>query len=371
MRPSFLMLLAALVLGSSEPVFAQDGQQLLPRPDEGNTRVGSRGANFLEIGVGARAMGLGGAYVALSEGVSALYWNPAGIAREPGFGAMLSYNDLYGDFGIAHIFGGVTLPLGSVSAVGISVVQLTSGEILRTTENFPEGNDPQFGLTYEWTSVAFGVTYARQITDRLLVGVTGKYVQEGIEDANAEFFGGDVGLAFRTGLLGTTLGASLQNVGSSGTFRGPLLRRIALDGVGGFVPTDQTLAINFETDDWALPTTFNFSVVWDLVGSPEAIFAPNPDHGLILVTDVVDAIDTDIQSRFGFEYNYRGLVYLRAGKAFQNERDTGDFRDFSDGLSGGLGLRIPIGESGLRLDYAYSGRGILSNIQTFTVEYTR
>ncbi len=332
MRPTVWTLSAAFALASSAPLAAQDGTQLLPRIDEGNTRVGSRGANFLEVGVDARAMGLAGAYVALSEGVSALYWNPAGIAREPRFAAMLSYNDMYGDFGIDHIFGGVTLPLGEIGAVGVSIVQLTSGDILRTTENFPEGNDPAFGQNFEWSSVAFGVTYARRITDRLVAGVSGKFVQEGIEDANAQFFGGDVGISFRTGLLGTTLGASLLNVGSSGTFRGPLLRRIALDGVDGFVPTDQTLRVDFGTDSWSLPTTFNFSVLWDLWGSAEAIFAPHPDNSLILVTDLVDAIDTDIQARFGFEYSYRSIFFARVGKAFQNERDTGEFRDFQDGL---------------------------------------
>ena len=373
MRSSLWILLATFLLGPWAPAaaLAQDGEQLLPQPDEPNTRAGNRGANFLEIGVGARALGMGGAFVSVSEGVAALYWNPAGIAREPRFSAMLSYNDLYGDFGLSHFFGGVMLPLGDVGAFGLHVIQLSSGEIVRTTENFPEGNDPQFGLTYQWTSVAFGATYSRRITDRLLVGVTGKYIQEGIEDANAEFFGGDVGVSFVTGLMGTTLGASLLNVGSSGKFGGPLLRRIALDGVDGFLPTDQTLALNFETGSWALPTTFNFSVLWDLLGSPEAIFAPNPEHGLVLVTDVVDAIDTDIQSRFGLEYNYRGRLFLRAGKAFQNERNTGDFRTFADGLSGGFGLFIPIGESRLHLDYAYSDRGLLNNIQTFSVEYTR
>ncbi len=43
--------------------------------------AGTSGATFLEIGQGsARAMALGGAYVALAEGSDALTWNPSGLA---------------------------------------------------------------------------------------------------------------------------------------------------------------------------------------------------------------------------------------------------------------------------------------------------
>ena len=44
------------------------------------TNVGTTSASFLEIGAGARSLAMGGAYVSLANDVSALYWNPAGIA---------------------------------------------------------------------------------------------------------------------------------------------------------------------------------------------------------------------------------------------------------------------------------------------------
>ena len=39
----------------------------------------------MAIGVGARALAMGGAYVAVTEDVTAIYWNPAGLASMQSF----------------------------------------------------------------------------------------------------------------------------------------------------------------------------------------------------------------------------------------------------------------------------------------------
>ncbi|MBN1638193.1 MAG: UPF0164 family protein, partial [Ignavibacteriales bacterium] len=59
---------------------------------EGTTnKVGTTAANFLKIGAGARAIGMGGAYTALSDDIYSVYYNPAGIARTEGTG-QVSFN---------------------------------------------------------------------------------------------------------------------------------------------------------------------------------------------------------------------------------------------------------------------------------------
>ena len=45
------------------------------------SNVATTAAPFLEIGIGSRAIGMGGAYVATANDASAMYWNPAGIGR--------------------------------------------------------------------------------------------------------------------------------------------------------------------------------------------------------------------------------------------------------------------------------------------------
>ena len=47
----------------------------------GQNKVGTSAAPFLWIGAGARAMGMGGAFVAMASDPSTLYWNPGGISR--------------------------------------------------------------------------------------------------------------------------------------------------------------------------------------------------------------------------------------------------------------------------------------------------
>ena len=47
------------------------------------TKVGTTVANFLTIPVGPRASGMGGAFIAVANDVTAAYWNPAGLSRIP------------------------------------------------------------------------------------------------------------------------------------------------------------------------------------------------------------------------------------------------------------------------------------------------
>ena len=50
-------------------------------PSHATTNVGTAGAQFLKIGPGARVDSLGGAFGALADDVTSIYWNPAGISQ--------------------------------------------------------------------------------------------------------------------------------------------------------------------------------------------------------------------------------------------------------------------------------------------------
>ena len=367
MRRTLALFAAGLLLLPCGALSGQGtGTVLLPDPKNPTTRVGTRGANFLEIGVGARGMALAGAYTSVAEGVTALYWNPAGISEIEGPAVAFSLTKLYQDANIDHSFAGGVLPVGANGAVGIALTNLTSGDIERTTEAFPEGNDPIFGRTFSYSATAAGLYYARRLTDRLGVGIGVKAASEGIDNAHANYFGVDVGTKFRTGLYGTHIAASISNLGSSGRYRGAAIERFSTDQQILAAPT----GVEFSTQELQMPTLFRFSVRSDVVGASDALLAANPNHNLIVLMDMADAIDTDVQLTLAAQYSFRDIVFLRAGKRFANEKQTTDFRGKGYGGSVGGGLWLPLG-GGRRLafDYAYTEMNELQNIQVFSLEF--
>ncbi|RQW05876.1 hypothetical protein EH222_09435, partial [candidate division KSB1 bacterium] len=56
------------------------------------TKVGTTAAGFLNIDIGARAIGMGGAYVSVADDIMSMYWNAAGMARVDGSEATFTYN---------------------------------------------------------------------------------------------------------------------------------------------------------------------------------------------------------------------------------------------------------------------------------------
>ncbi|MBI1966735.1 MAG: PorV/PorQ family protein [Gemmatimonadetes bacterium] len=365
MRRSTALLLAALLAVPGTRLAGQGGGTvLLPQPENPTSRVGTRGANFLEIGIGARGLALAGAYTALAEGVTSLYWNPAGIGEMEGPAAAVSVQQLYGEDGLDHSFVGGVLPVGTNGAFGISLTQLTSGDIERTTEAFPDGGDPAFGATFSYSATAAGLYYGRRLTDRLAIGIGLKFVTEGIDNAKANYYGLDVGTKFRTGLYGVHIAASLANLGSSSRFQGAAIERFSIDEFRpGFTQ------VQFSTTGVQMPTLFRFSVRSDVFGASDAVLGANPMHNFVALAEFQDAIDTDVQLLMGAEYSYRELVFLRGGKRWVNEKET-DFRSGSHGLAVGGGVRLPLGGSRrLSFDYAFTDMDELNNIHVFSIEF--
>jgi hypothetical protein len=361
------ILIAAAAVSATlvAPLRAQAPGGILPTPEDPPTRQGTRGANFLEIGMGARGNAMSGAVASLIDGPTAWYWNPAGVAGTESFSVAASRQNLYEDLDISMNYAGLALPfLGGV--FGVSFTSLNSGDIQRTTTDEPFG-DPVLGQTFEWTASAVGVGYARRLTDRLDVGLQLKRIREGLTDADISWTGLDLGTQFRTGLYGLTIGASLQNVGGSSRMHGALVKRqFDSDEIG-----NQRTRVAFATQDTELPTLFRFSVGTDLYGRVGSVLGQG-DGRHVLLGDVnfSDAIDTDVQMALGLEYGFNNLAFVRAGKRFYNDdRESGSSTSY--GMSGGLGLRLPLGGRALRFDYAYTALGDLENVQVFSFEIGR
>ena len=178
------------------------------------TKVGTTGGKFLSIPVGARAVGMGGAFVAVANDASAMYWNPAGIGRLSQSEAIFTHSAWVAD--LDFNYGGVVVPVSGLGTVGISFTSLTMADMERTTEDQPEGT----GEFFSAGSFAVGLSYARNLTEWFSIGGNVKYINEHIWNSSATGFAVDVGTLFTTPFTGVKFGAGISNFGSKLQIRG-------------------------------------------------------------------------------------------------------------------------------------------------------
>ena len=360
-------LVAAAVGVALLPAHAQaqiGGSYIQPTRGAAITRVATRGAAFLSLGVGGRALGLGGVYAASANDLSAMYWNVAGMADVQGATGYLSQERLYGRSGLRNNY--IAVATNALNgAIGASLTNFSSGQMPRTTEEWPEGNDPQAGSFVEWSAMSIGVHYARSYTDRLAFGLSGKYATEGIQFARASYVGMDVGIRFRTGLFGSTLGASIANLGGTGKMNGPAIKRRFPANRDPLFPTQRTLEGEISPGSYQMPTILRFAVQTDLTGSADALFGSRSGmHRVSTFADISDAVDTDIMPGLAAEYAFRNRFFLRAGTRFLNDaRGTP-----AGGSSAGAGVAVPIGSRRFLLDYAYRNNGELESNHVFSFQ---
>ncbi len=341
------------------------GVIILPAENDDVSRVATRGATFLSLGVGGRPLALAGAYSATASDLSAMYWNVAGLGDVDQATAFASYEQMFGSSGLSNTYAAAAIPVFG-GAIGVSFTSFSSGAIERTTEAWPEGNDPTFGAVVNWNATAVGVHYARPLTDRLVVGATFKRADEGIEFARATYYGGDVGLRFRSGLAGSTLGVSIANLGSSARMSGPAVTRRVPRRDDPQFPTGRPIDIQLRTTEQQMPTTLRIGVQTDLIGSPEALLSGAGPHRVSVFTDVTDGTDTQTMPAIAAEYGYRGRYFLRGGGRYMNENRV-QGSDFN--LSAGGGMQMTFGSRRLLLDYAYRRMGDLHNNHVFSFQF--
>ena len=294
---------------------------LMPSEVSAQAKVGTTGAQFLELGVSARSMGMGDAFTAVANDVSAVYYNPAGLTSLLGTEVMATYVDM--PAGIQYGFFAVGLPLESIGGVlGIGISSLTSGDIIERTYNRGLGT----GRTFAWNDLAVSVSYGRYLTDRFSLGFSVRYIGEMAHDYSAASWGADVGTSYNTGYRDFKLAMAITNFGPD---------------------------LKFIEKPMPLPINFRFG------GSINVV--DGVDHVLVMAAEGSHPSDNLEKYNAGLEYLFKERFALRVGSRFNYD---------SDGLTAGAGMRIPYGEEGLiSFDYAYQDFGILTEVHRFTMAF--
>jgi opacity protein-like surface antigen len=324
---AFLVLLVILASGAGV------GQNL--------TKTGTSAASFLKIGVGSRAIGMGGAFAATASDLSAMYWNPAGLAGL--YGSEATFNNIQWFADVNVNFAGAATYVSGLGTLGIGVTVLGMGEMEVRSLEAPRGTGERFNAG----AMAIGLSYGRNLTDQFSIGFTAKYVREYIWNSSATGFAVDIGTMYRIPVLNELrLGASICNFGTKMKMEGRdaiIVTQIGGSG-GNLINTD------VELDQYDLPLVFRVGLAADLVRSEES-----------RLTAAVDAIHPNDNTEYlntGIEYGWNETVFLRGGWKSLFERDT------EQGFTVGLGLHYRIaGVVGLKVDYAYQDWGRLTSVQ--------
>ncbi len=321
---------------------------------ESGSRAGTAGATELLVPLTARSTSLAGATasgLAGMSGLEALYSNPAGLALNTGTSVMFSRLEYVADIGVNYL--ALAQPVGSSGSLALTIASWDFGDIPVQTEDAPEKSD----FTYNVNYITAGLTYARQLTDRIAAGATLKIVSEAIDDISASTVAFDAGMTYIVGESGLRLGVSLKNVGSELQFRGNGLgRRVR---VPGQEPTAKTNVVNLESEGVQLPTLLNFGVAYSRnVGAASVV--------TLLSNFRSNSFDDD-QYAFALEYGFQDLLYLRAGYQAAEDMD----RTMYTGMSYGVGINLDFGSTGnVKIDYSIVQTDFFDNVQYFTAAFT-
>lgn len=313
----------------------------------GQTKVGSTAAPFLNVGMGPRAISMGGAFVANANDVSTLYWNPAGASRMESNGVLFSHSKWFAD--ITYNWAGSIVNLGSYGAVGLSVTYLDYGKMEVTTLAEQEGTGEYFSAQ----DIALALTYSYNLTDRFSLGMSVKYINQKIWNSSADAFAVDLGTLFISDLYGIRIGASISNFGTD----------MQLDGKDLYVLYDINPNINgnndqvltkLKTDSYPLPLVFRVGIAKDIsIGN---------QNRFTIAADAIHPNDNAETVNLGGEYSFNENIFIRAGYKSMFLTNS------EEGLNLGFGLRYEVAQKiFINLDYAYQDFGKLNYTQQFGV----
>jgi len=170
-------------------------------------------AEFLTIGVGARALGMGGSFVAIANDATASYWNPAGLAQLGQREVTMMHASRFS--GIVHSnFINVIYPDGKGNAFGVSWFRSGVDDIPKATR-LDEFDRPIIEGYLKNVDQALFLSYSRQACRRFCLGGNIKAIRQTVGDNSSLGFGVDVGALYHVS-NNFNVGLNLQDL--AGTY---------------------------------------------------------------------------------------------------------------------------------------------------------
>ena len=294
---------------------------------------------------------MGGAFVSVADDITAMYWNPSGLAQLTQSEALFSYTQWIAD--VTFNYAAFAMPLGNAGAFGVNATFLSMDEMERTTESYPEGT----GETFSAGDYAFGVCYARNLTDRFSIGANLKYIYQKIYHCTASGAAFDIGTMFTTQFEGLKIGMSISNFGTKMQMSGrDLMTQVDVNpSLSGNKPN---INANLGTDEFDLPLMFRVGISMDVLKGTS-------NSNLVIAVDALHPNDDVETVNIGCEYVYNDMFFLRAGH--KSIGASGSKDGLREGLSFGAGLQYTLAATTLKVDYGFKDFGILKPVQMFNL----
>src|ERR1035437_7392160 len=301
----------------------------------GGDRTGTAGGIQLLIPVGARGIAMGTANISNTYGIEALFRNPAGLSKlDHSVDLTFSHMNYIADIGVEY--GAVATDIEGFGTVALSIKSLSIGNIPITTTQNPDGT----GAVFSPQMITAGLTYSRQLTDRIAVGVTANYLTETLDKVSTS------GIAFNAGVIydnladlnGLSFGLVLSNLGPQMKYSGSGL--LVLSTVGGLnrPPTYSLLnAAAFE-----LPSSIQLGLG----------YKPYIDdmNSLQIAGTFQNNNFSGDEYKVGAEYGFNKMFFVRGGYSMSPKSQTDDY---IYGLTAGVGINYNIAGIGIKIDFAY------------------
>lgn len=290
------------------------------------TVIGKYAGEFLAIGVGGRALAMGGSQTAIVNDVTAGYWNPAGLAKIDYPQVSLMHEEHFGNL-VNYNYGAVAIPYESDMSFGLSIIRLSVDGIPDTRNALEDVNgdgvlyinDDRLDYSkiteFSNTDWAFYFTFAKRHSENFYWGTNVKIIKRDLAEYSATGIGFDIG-AYYQPMEKLHLGANIQDVTTTlvawSSGRNELITPTAkigaayeLELLGGKILPAVDLDIRFENRKFA--SMFN-----------------------------IGPVSFDVHT--GFEYNYKNIFAVRAG--------YNDVKQFTVGA----GIYLPK----LTIDYSFA-----------------
>ncbi|MBI4553097.1 MAG: tetratricopeptide repeat protein [Candidatus Latescibacteria bacterium] len=263
----------------------------------------ARSQALRQVLVGARPMGLGGAFVGIADDANAITWNPAGLPQLQRQEVTSMYSDLFG-LGVKHLYGGYVFPVSDNNAVGVDTYHIGFDD-----------TELQYGQLK--VNLSYGYRWRRILSG----GATVKYVRANTGQDNV----------------------TLDNAGGVGV------------DVGLLVAPHPKLRVGVVAQDIGGTSVKHGS------GVSEKLFGTNIRGGVAYkpLDPLTVAVDVDDRIHAGVEYWLFNLLGLRGGiqRALSPEARSAYDGDLI--YSGGVGVRYRL----LQADYAYERHPFLPATQ--------